>query len=383
MKKGISGIILGIMLTIYLLLVIGDNLNYYDFIEYFSNLHFITWIGYASLILLVVLAFMRKDKFAKFVFVVPAILYIIQIIMYGYDLSIIIELFFKAILPYLLVLILSLISKHKVIRKLWFIPPVIYLIAGYKNFPLWYIEVFEYYIEEFELFIRYCTYLITDLIDLAVFFLASYWLIVSPHKVRKTASNINKNINYNSQPIYQNINTDPTYGYMDMSLHVLLLLLTCGIYLLVWVYKTTTYAYKDDSKSAINLLLFMFIPFYSIYWFYQISKLIDEEGYKKGIKSEICTICTILAIVCPIIAPLLIQNKINTLVEMNMGKNMNYSQTNYSDTYSSNNNANPNPSQETKRNIPEEIKAYKELLDEGAITKEEYEQKKKELLKLK
>ncbi len=40
------------------------------------------------------------------------------------------------------------------------------------------------------------------------------------------------------------------------------------------------------------------------------------------------------------------------------------------------------PTVETHKDVVEEIRKYKELLDSGAITKEEYEAKKKQLLNL-
>ena len=40
------------------------------------------------------------------------------------------------------------------------------------------------------------------------------------------------------------------------------------------------------------------------------------------------------------------------------------------------------PSSEIAINVPDEIKQYKELLDSGAITQEEYDAKKKQLLEL-
>lgn len=59
-------------------------------------------------------------------------------------------------------------------------------------------------------------------------------------------------------------------GYIGMAQHVLLLLLTCGIWLYVWIYRTTGYLNCLEDKKPQNpttkLLLCMFVPFYFIYW---------------------------------------------------------------------------------------------------------------------
>jgi len=67
---------------------------------------------------------------------------------------------------------------------------------------------------------------------------------------------------------------------------VLLYLFTCGIYPLVWYYKTTRYLrqYSNENPGGAigEFLLILFIPFYSIYWFYKYSKILYNEKRASG-----------------------------------------------------------------------------------------------------
>ena len=106
--------------------------------------------------------------------------------------------------------------------------------------------------------------------------------------------------------------------YVSLGKHICLLLFTCGIWSLIWIYKATKYTNLLQGEAERNptnkLLLCMFVPFYSIYWTYKTALRIDAMAKKRGISSDLGTVCLILAIFVGIVPPILMQEKINTLV---------------------------------------------------------------------
>ena len=107
-------------------------------------------------------------------------------------------------------------------------------------------------------------------------------------------------------------------GYFDMVPHILLLLFTFGIWRLIWVYKTTEFLNctpnEPERTPVCQLLLFMFVPFYSFYWIYASCKRIDALGYYKNIPGEITVMCVICEIFINLLTPMFMQDKINNIV---------------------------------------------------------------------
>ncbi|MDP4181398.1 MAG: DUF4234 domain-containing protein [Bacillota bacterium] len=92
-------------------------------------------------------------------------------------------------------------------------------------------------------------------------------------------------------------------GEMRSPVMVLILsFITCGIYLLYWIYKVSdeaqSYSGTNTTSPAAELLLCMFTcGIYYIYWYYKYSKMIAECQRKAGITPEDnSVICIILAI---------------------------------------------------------------------------------------
>lgn len=155
--------------------------------------------------------------------------------------------------------------------------------------------------------------------------------------------------------------------YYPLGKHVLLLLFTCGVWMYMWIYKTTkhTNAVKgEEYRNPKNkLLLCLFVPFYSIYWTYKTAQRIDKMANEKGISSDMSTICLILAIFVPVIPPILLQDKLNGIATTNI-------------THVD------NPKSIPDLGTADELKKFKELLDSGVISQEEFDAKKKQLLGL-
>lgn len=178
--------------------------------------------------------------------------------------------------------------------------------------------------------------------------------------------------------------------YCGLVKHVLLLLFTFGIWYFIWIYRVTGYLNQVEDEPPRNpttkLLLCMFVPFYLIYWIYKSAQRIDKISAAKGIPSDLSTLCLILAIFVGIIPPILMQDKINALITAD----------GYTAPAGAAYSAPQQPRQSAPQyqaaaaprragayiDVPGELKKYKELLDMGAITQEEFDAKKKQLLDL-
>lgn len=162
------------------------------------------------------------------------------------------------------------------------------------------------------------------------------------------------------------------YGksYKSLVPHVLLLLFTCGIYYLVWIYRTTdslNACKNEEYRNPVNkLLLCMFVPFYSIYWTYKSAHRIDMLGYEKGIQGETATLSLILSLFVPILPPILMQSKLNSVIMADsvspaVATSMQYAAKPVDNGYN-------------------DLEKLKELYDKGVITEEEFTEKKKQVL---
>lgn len=179
----------------------------------------------------------------------------------------------------------------------------------------------------------------------------------------------------------------PESAYCGLAKHVLLLLFTFGIWNLIWIYRTTENlnCLEDEPprNPATKLLLCLFVPFYSIYWIYKSAQRIDRLSAMRGIPSDSATLCLILAIVIGIVPPILMQDKINGIVTA-QGNGWTAPQQ-QAPAGQARYTAPQAPYAAPQANVAgaaEELKKYKELLDMGAITQEEFDEKKKQLLGL-
>lgn len=161
-------------------------------------------------------------------------------------------------------------------------------------------------------------------------------------------------------------------GYLNMPLHIIALLLLPVFWNTYWVFKTTRVLNKISTEPKRNAflqtLLYLIVPFYALYWTYTTARRSDVVAVAKGLPSNTAALCLILKIFLPFLPPMIIQDKINQIVSddgavFKVLQNM-----------SAKKEKSPNSS------VPDELKKYKELLDCEAITQEEYNKKKAELL---
>jgi len=96
-------------------------------------------------------------------------------------------------------------------------------------------------------------------------------------------------------------------------------IITCGIYGLIWAYNLSKelkiYLNKEEINPALDLLLCIICPPYSIYWFYKYGKIIDEAAEKAGLQPDdnalLYLILTIFGL--PLVNMAIMQNSVNKI----------------------------------------------------------------------
>lgn len=171
-----------------------------------------------------------------------------------------------------------------------------------------------------------------------------------------------------------NAQSGQVQGYYSLTTHVLLMIFVGSIWRLIWIYRVNKYlnSRTDFNRNATtSLLLCMFVPFYGIYWIYKAAQEIDKLGAPYN-REQIATICLICEIFFAIASPIIMQKKINEIIDAengNVAGNTNYRAANRPEV------------NQPAVNSAEELKKYKQLLDEGAITQDEYDAIKAKYLK--
>lgn len=229
------------------------------------------------------------------------------------------------------------------------ISPELWHVSVWAN-PAWSFYYFSYYLQRILLMISLQILLPNILKD-----------FVLP---KKTVRNINEHTTAGTDADI----TIKDEVYCSLGKHVVLLLFTFGVWQCIWVYRTTRFLNKapcaiQQYHPTKKLLLYIFVPFYSIYWFYKHGQRLDSLSNAKRLeKSDMGTLCLILGIFIPIVAAILMQERINAICTAKPVKEQ--------------------TSAAEERNAAEALRGYKDLLDAGIITQEEFDAKKKQLLGL-
>ena len=233
-------------------------------------------------------------------------------------------------------------------RRLWFLPGIIYAVGCIA-----------------QMFANgaYAGFLIRMPLEIAAVVLAGHWLAFP----------------YESA----HADTPDSTGefHCDMAMHVVLLFVTCGIWALVWVHRTTRFGNRAKGFEAYNptskLLLYMFIPFYSIYWFAKQGQRLDAIAHEAGDREESATVYLLLGIFIPVVAIILMQDRINK-IERGAFANRPAPQYTQPPQYA----PQPAPVPNAEASLSAKISEIKALLDAGLITEDEFNEKKRQLLGL-
>lgn len=172
-------------------------------------------------------------------------------------------------------------------------------------------------------------------------------------------------------------------GYFSIGAHIACIILI-PFWIFVWIYSTTRFLNcvksKPERNPAKKVLLCIFVPFYIVYWMYMSGVYTDELAKSRGVSSDLAILCLILSFFIPIIPAILIQSKINeseTIARTELNSQSTYAQPRFTESLD---NQQKNESVLKAEQIAEQLKTYKELLDIGAITQEEYDKKKAAIL---
>ena len=235
------------------------------------------------------------------------------------------------------------------VKKFWFIPPAVVALATVLSIGG-------------VLFVAFLRLLVTC----AGTFLAAMWVAYPEGLPQQTVSASTETGSTAAAPAPE--------VYCGLVKHILLLLFTCGIWLVIWIYRVTGYTNNvegEENRNPTNkLLLCLFVPFYVIYWMYKTAQRLDKMAAAKNIPSDLSTLCLILAIFVPIIPPILMQDKLNAIVAPTAAPAAPVA---------------PAPAPAAPASVSEaadDLLKLKELLDAGILTQEEFDAKKKQLLGL-
>lgn len=382
-EKKLEPIIAGILLVVY---------NLYNFINFLRVAHFsfnalTLLLIIANVFLAVVLFLDKKDKLLLAPTGLLALLTVVSslksiifniksMVQYPHFEVIISSIFFillgivnvLAPIALFLFVLAKLTGKpakiSSISKKYFYIPALLTCVSAVFSHI-----VNAFFVGQYNMVLALLLNLLSLIINVAVMLLVAAWLedIVLIKKTERKENNMQKNVSVGTTSDL----------FIPLVKHILLTFFTFGIWQFIWIYKTTlnlNSAVNGQSRSATKeLLLCLFIPFYSIYWIYKTALLVDTFAHQQNKQSDIAKLCLILAIFIPVVPVILIQDKINGIVN------------NEGDVIASAFDApaqQPAPAPAPQVDVAEEIKKFKDLLDMGAITQEEFDAKKKELLHL-
>ena len=204
------------------------------------------------------------------------------------------------------------LDLRDICKKLWFLPAALILatlIVSILVQIFYSIGLFSGWWAYGFVYVRF-TNIIGRLIVTAAFFLALTW-IAHPDGMSEMALAPKKDAEGNVQ--YDIPGEDA--AYIGLFKHTLLLLITFGIWNLIWIYKRTAYLNRVEDEPKQNplyqLLLCMFVPCYVIYWTYRNAQRLDKYAESKGVKSDIATLCLITSLAGSLIPAILMQEKMN------------------------------------------------------------------------
>lgn len=262
------------------------------------------------------------------------------------------------------------------VKKVWFVPAACYAV-GVIIWSIWGAAHYR---------IRTSYFVFDLLLNVPGFLLAMLWVVNSDAFAQKTADASDPGQPESAAPASGAAATAESTAYYNLGMHVVLLLFTFGVWYLIWIYRMTGYLNRVEDEQPRNptnqLLLCIFVPFYTVWWVYQSAQRIDKLAAAKGIASDLSMLCLILAIFVGVVPPILMQDKINAIVTTDGAPDQPADSAQTQTAGRAPVRQQAATSSKTDVDTAEALKTYKELLDSGVLTQEEFDAKKKQLLGL-
>lgn len=262
------------------------------------------------------------------------------------------------------------------VKKVWFVPAACYAV-GVIIWSIWGAAHYR---------IRTSYFVFDLLLNVPGLLLAMLWVVNSNAFAQKTADASDPGQPESAAPASGAAATAESTAYYNLGMHVVLLLLTFGVWYLIWIYRMTGYLNRVKDEQPRNptnqLLLCIFVPFYTVWWVYQSAQRIDKLAATKGIASDLSMLCLILAIFVGVVPPILMQDKINAIATTDGAPDQPADSAQTQTAGRAPVRQQAAASSKTDADTAEALKTYKELLDSGVLTQEEFDAKKKQLLGL-
>lgn len=368
-----AGIVFALMAVIWLIIGVSEP-------SIFSLIYLLSAVGYVMTAITIFKANRARPNLLVIGFIIQAaatVLVLILGIIVFYPAIILSKLFMLvawigAIIISVVCLTERQLQYRSAVKKVWFVPAVCYAIGVI----IWTLARNSSVI-----------FFVFDLLlNVSGLLLAMLWIVNPDAFAQKTTGTSHLGQPASTASASEAAATAESTAYYNLGMHVVLLLLTFGVWYLIWIYRMTGYLNRVEDEQPRNstnqLLLCIFVPFYTVYWVYQSAQRIDKLAAAKGVASDLSMLCLILAIFVGVVPPILMQDKINAIVTADGAPDQpaDGAQTCPAGRASAQQQA--AASSKTDADTAEALKTYKELLDSGVLTQEEFDTKKKQLLGL-
>ena len=368
-----AGIVFALMAVIWLIIGVSEP-------SIFSLIYLLSAVGYVMTAITIFKANRARPNLLVIGFIIQAaatVLVLILGIIVFYPAIILSKLFMLvawigAIIISVVCLTERQLQYRSAVKKVWFVPAVCYAIGVI----IWTLARNSSVI-----------FFVFDLLlNVSGLLLAMLWIVNPDAFAQKTAGTSHLGQPASTASASGAAATAEGTAYYNLGMHVVLLLLTFGVWYLIWIYRMTGYLNRVEDEQPRNptnqLLLCIFVPFYTVWWVYQSAQRIDKLAAAKGIASDLSMLCLILAIFVGVVPPILMQDKINAIVTTDGAPDQPADSAQTQTAGRAPVRQQAAASSKTDVDTAEALKTYKELLDSGVLTQEEFDAKKKQLLGL-